>query len=84
MRGGRGKGNGTLRYTASVLAGGVGRGLPGAFTGLFQLGRGFGALFVESCGRGGYWFRLCFWFWFWVRLGLHRQWQRIAWTVNFR
>ena len=36
-----------------VGGGGVGRGLPWAFTGLFGTGRGFGAWCVESFGRGG-------------------------------
>ena len=64
--------------------GGVGRGFPWAFTGLFGAGRGFEAGFVESFGRGEYWLRLCFWFWLWFWLGLHRRWQRIGWSVDWR
>ena len=70
---------------ASPLGGeGVGRGLPWEFTGLFGAGPGFEDGFVGSSRRGGYWLRPCFWFWLWFWLGLHRRWQRIGWTVDWR
>ena len=71
--GGRNKWYAVLRGRRAE-GGGVGRGLPWAFTGLFQPGRGFGAWFVGSCGRGGYRLGLCFGFWLLSRLGLHRRW----------
>ena len=83
VNGGGREGNGRLRCAAGVQGGRVWHGLPWAFTGLFGAGRGFGAWFVESSGKGAYWLGPCFWFCLQFRLGLHRGSQWIGWTVNW-